>query len=103
LLLSLALSGCCGRCLRQGIKIDSDVSSGTRATSHAAGLYRKTFSAIARPVRKVDAEVHHLEDVERAGESPETPFIAMLGVFLFLLPIFAVMLALAFAAYYLAT
>jgi hypothetical protein len=79
------------------------VSTGTRATSHAAGLYRKAFNATARPFRKLEAEVHHLEDVERAGESAETPLIAFLGIILFLLPIFAVMLGLAFAAYYLAT
>jgi hypothetical protein len=76
------------------------VSTGARATSHAAGLYRKAFNWIARPFRKLEDEVHHLEDVERAGQSAETP--AFLGIFLFLLPIFILMLGLAFAAYYIA-
>jgi hypothetical protein len=38
-------------------------------------------------------------DVEREGESGEAPFIAILGVVLFLLPI---VLGLAFAVYFLA-
>jgi hypothetical protein len=79
------------------------VTTSTRATSHAAGLYRKAFNGIKQPFRKLEAEAHHLEEVERAGESAETPLIVFLGVFLFLLPIFALMLGLAFAAYYLAT
>jgi hypothetical protein len=78
------------------------VSTGARATSHAAGLYRKAFNWITRPFRKLEDEVHHLEDVERAGQSAETPAIAFLGIFLFLLPIFVLMLGLAFAAYYIA-
>ena len=54
-----------------------------------------------RPARKLEAEAEHLHEIERAGEAPETPFIAILGVFLFLFPIFCVMLGLAFGAYYL--
>jgi hypothetical protein len=50
----------------------------------------------------VEAEAHHLHEVEQIGESGETPFIAMLGLLLFLGSVFAVMLALAFLAYYLA-
>jgi VIT1/CCC1 family predicted Fe2+/Mn2+ transporter len=79
------------------------MSAGARATRHAGGLYRRAFKAIARPARKLEAEAHHLEEVERAGESAETPLIVFLGVFLFLLPVFVLMLGLAFAAYYLAT
>jgi hypothetical protein len=78
------------------------VGAATRATKHAGGLYRRTFTAVRGRVRKIESEAGHLRDVEQAGEAPETPFIAMLGVFLFLLPIFVVMLGLAFAAYYLA-
>jgi hypothetical protein len=78
------------------------VEPATRATRHAGGLYRATFNAVSKPFRKMEDEVHHLEEVERAGESPETPLIAFLGIILFLLPIFAVMLGLFFAAYYLA-
>ncbi len=73
----------------------------TKATKHAGGLYRKTFDAVLRPVRRIESEAAHLHEVEQIGESGETPFVAMLGVFLFLVPIFALMLGLAFAAYYL--
>jgi hypothetical protein len=60
------------------------------------------FRWALRPVRKIEAEAHHLREVEQVGESGETPFVAMLGVFFFLLPIFALILGLAFAAYYIA-
>jgi nitrogen fixation/metabolism regulation signal transduction histidine kinase len=73
----------------------------TRATRHAGGLYRKTFDTVLTPVRKIESEAHHLHEVEQVGVGGETPFVAILGVFLFLVPIFAVMLGLAFAAYYL--
>jgi hypothetical protein len=73
----------------------------TRATQHAGSLYRKTFDAVLRPVRKIESEMHHLHEVEQVGESGETPFVVILGVFLFLVPIFSLMLGLAFAAYYL--
>ena len=52
-------------------------------------------------MRKIESEAHHLHEVEQVGEGGETPFVAILGVFLFLVPIFAVMLGLAFGAYYL--
>jgi hypothetical protein len=77
------------------------VGVATRSTRHAGGLYRRAFAAVRRPVRKLEAEAEHLHEIEQAGEAPETPFVAMLGVFLFLFPIFAVMLGLAFGAYYL--
>jgi len=80
-----------------------DVMSVARgAMRHARGLYRKVFAAVSRSVRKVEEEAHHLQEVEAAGESPETPLIAFLGIFLFLAPIFALFVGLAFAAYYLA-
>jgi hypothetical protein len=41
-------------------------------------------------------------EVERAGESAETPLIAILGPVLLFASVFLVMAALAFAAYYLA-
>jgi hypothetical protein len=43
-----------------------------------------------------------LHALERKGDSGETPFIAILGLFLFFLPVFLVIAALAFTAYYLA-
>jgi hypothetical protein len=70
-----------------------------QAAKHAGGMYRKTF--LRRPVKAVEAEAEHLHQIEQQGESGETPFIAILGVFLFLLPIFVVLLGLAFGAYYL--
>ena len=52
---------------------------------------------------RAPAEARHLHAVEQEGESGETPFLAMLGVSLFLLlPVFLVMVGLAFAADYLA-
>lgn len=72
-----------------------------RSTRHAAGLYRSASARVRRRVRKVESEAEHLRDVEQVGESPETPFIAILGVVLFLLPIVAVLLGLSFGAYYL--
>lgn len=70
-----------------------------KAAKHAGDLYRKTF--LRRPVAALEGEVEHLHEIEQRGESGETPFIAILGIILFLLPIFAVMLGLAFGAYYL--
>jgi hypothetical protein len=78
------------------------MSTGTRAVRHAGGLYRKALDRALRPIRKVEREVEHLHQVEQIGESGETPFIAILGLVLFLGSIFAVMVGLAFAAYYLA-
>jgi hypothetical protein len=74
---------------------------GRAAARHAGSLYRRAFRAALRPIRKVEAEAQHLHEVERAGDLGETPFIAILGVILFLLPIFGFMVGLAFAAYYL--
>jgi Xaa-Pro aminopeptidase len=72
------------------------------AARHAGTLYRKALAWLRRPVREVKAEVHHLHEVEREGESGETPFIAILGIVIFLLPIVLLVLGLAFAAYLLA-
>ena len=73
------------------------------AARHAGRRYRGTFARLRHPVRAVEAEAEHLVEVERVGESGETPFIALLGVVLFLLPIVALLLAVSFTAYYLAT
>lgn len=79
------------------------VAAGTEAVRHAGSLYGRTFKWLRHPVRRVEAEAEHLREVERVGESGETPFVAILGVVLFLLPIVAVLLGVVFAAYYLAT
>jgi hypothetical protein len=72
------------------------------AAAHAGTLYGRMFRALGLPVRAIEAEAAHLHRIEQAGESGETPFIAILGVVFFLLPIFLTMLGVAFAAYYLA-
>ena len=79
------------------------VAESRNAAEHAGTLYRRTLAKARRPVRAVESEVEHLREVEREGESAETPFVAILGIVLFLLPIVAIVLGLAFAAYYLAS
>ncbi len=71
------------------------------ATRHAASLYRRAFAAAVRQVHAVEAEAHHLREVETTGESGVTPLIAILGIVIFLLPVFLVMLGLAVLAAYL--
>jgi hypothetical protein len=78
------------------------MAAGRNAAAHAASRYRKLLAPLRHPVRELEAEVEHLREVEQEGESGETPFIAILGLILFLLPIFLLMVGLAFAAYYLA-
>jgi hypothetical protein len=53
-------------------------------------------------VQGIEAEAEHLLEVEREGESETTPFIAILGIILFLAPIFLLILGVSLAAYYLA-
>ncbi len=71
------------------------------ALAHAGSRYRRLLRR-PHPVQALEHEVEHLHEVERSGESGETPFIAIAGIILFLLPIALVMLGAAFAAYYLA-
>lgn len=77
------------------------MGAATEAGRHAVGLYRRLLGSAVRSVHAVEAEVDHLHEIERDGQSGETPFIAILGVFLFLLPIFGIMFGLAVAAAYL--
>jgi hypothetical protein len=72
---------------------------GPAALRHAGSLYGRTSRWALRPIRKVEAEAHHIHEIEQVGERGETPFIAIFGVVLFLLPIFAFMVGLSFAAY----
>jgi hypothetical protein len=74
---------------------------GSDAAKHAGSRYRRAFAWVVRPVRKLEAEARHLHEIEQEGESAEAPFIAILGIVLFLVPIFLLMLGLALAAYYL--
>jgi hypothetical protein len=78
------------------------MAGGRDAARHAGTLYRKALTRLRHPVRGIEAEAEHLREVEQEGESGETPFIAILGIILFLLPIVVLVLGLAFAAYYLA-
>ena len=54
-----------------------------------------------RFIRTVEHEAEHLLEVAEEGESAETPAIMLGMVVLVLLPVFAMMLCAAFAAYYL--
>ena len=73
----------------------------TDATKHAGSLYRRAFRWVLRPLRRVEGEAHHLHEVEQVGESGETPFIAILGLLFFLVPVFVVILGLALLFAYL--
>jgi hypothetical protein len=77
------------------------VNHGRASIRHARNLYGRTYHWLLRPIHKGEAEVHQLHEVELRGASGETPFIAILGLLLFLLPIFALMLGLALLAAYL--
>jgi hypothetical protein len=74
------------------------VGSAGEAARHAGGLYGTAFRRLRHPVNKVEEEAHHLHQVEMEGESGETPFIAILGLLFFLVPIGIVMGLLAFGA-----
>ena len=69
---------------------------------HARRRYRRLLRQAERPVEKAEAELHHLHEVEQLGEAGATPFIALGGLILFLLPIVLVSIGIAFAVYYLA-
>jgi hypothetical protein len=56
--------------------------------------------SVAQLFRRARTETHHIHEVERTGDVAETPFIALVGVVLFLLPIVLLVMGLAFAAYY---
>jgi hypothetical protein len=78
------------------------MSVGREAVRHAGGRYRRLLAPLRHPIESVEAEAHHLHELEEAGEAAGAPFIAIAGLFLFLLPIFLVIVGLAFAAYYIA-
>jgi hypothetical protein len=69
---------------------------------HAGRRYLRLLRQAERPIEELEREARHLHEVEQRGEAGATPFIAIGGLILFLLPIVLVMLGLAFAAYYLA-
>jgi hypothetical protein len=79
------------------------MAAGRDAARHAGSLYRKALGSLRRPVQAIEAEAEHLLEVEREGEDETTPFIAIVGLIIFLTPIVLLILGLAFAAYYLAS
>ena len=72
-----------------------------RARRDAGDRYRRVLRTLLRPFRAIEEEAHHLHEVERKGEVPQTPLLAMLGLVLFLFPILFVMLGLAALAVWL--
>jgi hypothetical protein len=69
---------------------------------HAGRRYRRLLGKAAHPVEELESEARHLHEVEQRGEAGATPFIALGGLILFLLPIVLVSIGIAFAVYYLA-
>jgi hypothetical protein len=61
-------------------------------------MYGTAGRRLRHPVRSVEDEAKHLHEVELEGESGETPFIAILGLIFFLVPIGVVMGLLAIGA-----
>jgi hypothetical protein len=70
------------------------------SVGHARGRYGRAFARLKHPVRLVGGEARHLHEVELAGQSGETPYIVMLGLIMFLVPIFLVFLAIVLALYF---
>lgn len=71
---------------------------------HAPELIERHTLASLEPKRLVHAlvgQAGHLHEIERAGESEWTPFLAISGLVLFLGLVFLLMAALAETAYYL--
>ena len=78
------------------------MAAGRDAAAHAGNRFRKLFAWLRHPLSRIEVEADHLREVERAGESGETPYIVMLGLLFFLVPLFLLLVGLAFAGYYLA-
>jgi hypothetical protein len=66
------------------------------------GLHGEVVVDPLRLVRGITREARHLHELERAGESEWTPWIAIAGLLVFLTTIFVVMAGLAGAADYIA-
>ena len=77
------------------------MGSGAAVVKEAGGRYRRVFVWASHPVRTVEVEAHHLHEVEQAGESGETPYIAVMGLLVFLGSVLLLLLGIALAAYYL--
>jgi len=64
----------------------------------AGGIRGAALLDPRRPFRTIEREAHHLHEVEQAGESEYTPWIAIVGLVLFFVPVFVLMTAIAFTA-----
>lgn len=53
---------------------------------------------LRHPIRSAAHEAHVLAEIEKAGDRPETPLLAVVGVMSVVLPIGALMMVLAFTA-----
>ena len=62
------------------------------------GIRGQALLDLGRPVHAIEREAHHLHEVEQVGESEWTPWIAILGLVLFFVPVIVLMTALTFAA-----
>ena len=51
-------------------------------------------------MRRLEQHAHDLHAREYAGESGRTPLLMVMGLFFLLLPVFGLMVGLAFTAYY---
>jgi hypothetical protein len=81
---------------------DRAMGTGAHAVRHAGGLYRRVFGWVRQPIQTVEHEAEHLHEIELDGSAGATPYIAILGVFLFVVPLAAFLMIVAFSAYYLA-
>jgi hypothetical protein len=68
----------------------------------AGGIRGGSLLDPRRPLRTLEREAHHLHEIEQVGESEWTPWIAILGLVLFFVPVFVLMTALTLATAYLA-
>jgi hypothetical protein len=73
-----------------------------KAAHHAAPLYRRPFAAARHELDALESEARRLHQVELEGQSPSTPFLALFGLVLFLMPLFCVVLGLALLAAWIA-
>jgi hypothetical protein len=64
---------------------------------HAGGARRAAFNPW-RALRKVEHKAGQLHAIEHSGASEWTPWIAILGLILFFVPVFVLMTVLTFAA-----
>jgi hypothetical protein len=85
------------------VAADIDVVAVYRDIDRVEVRYAGLWSSIARQFRAIGGTARHLHEIEHAGEDAETPFIALLGVFLFVLPFFFFLLGIALLASWVAS